>query len=108
MLLIATPTKTLSIKGICDRIAIDLVFGLPLTEEGFLSVMVISEYLTKYPYVETIKSKKAVIFLSLLVGFYSSVRILKSYSRLEGFGSKQLGFLYNFIGTRGPNPKPNI
>ncbi|RNA01356.1 hypothetical protein BpHYR1_000586, partial [Brachionus plicatilis] len=38
-----------------SKIAIDLVFGLPLIEEGFLGVMVISEYLTKYPYVEPIK-----------------------------------------------------
>ncbi|RNA00449.1 hypothetical protein BpHYR1_031568, partial [Brachionus plicatilis] len=44
------PAKTLNIKGIFERIAIDLVFGLPLTEEGFLGVMVISEYLNKYPY----------------------------------------------------------
>ncbi|RNA33604.1 enzymatic poly Endonuclease Reverse [Brachionus plicatilis] len=54
------PAKTLNIKGISDRIAIDLVFGPPLTEEGFLRVMVFSEYLTKYPYVEPIKRKTTI------------------------------------------------
>ncbi|RNA36857.1 hypothetical protein BpHYR1_025934 [Brachionus plicatilis] len=34
-----------------------------------------------------------VIFMGLLVGFYFPVRLLKSYSRLEGFGSNTISKL---------------
>ncbi|RNA33091.1 hypothetical protein BpHYR1_052347 [Brachionus plicatilis] len=33
------PAKAITINGIFDRIGIDLVFGLPVTEEGFTGIM---------------------------------------------------------------------
>ena len=35
------------------------MFGLPETKEGYKGLLVITEYLTKYPYVAAIKSKTA-------------------------------------------------
>ena len=54
------PAKALRVKGIFDRIGIDLVFGLPTTKDGYNGLLVITEYLTKYPYVEPIKTKTAI------------------------------------------------
>ena len=63
------PALSLPITQILDRIGIDLVFGLPKTEKGFVGVMVITEYLTKYPYAVPIKSKSAVEIGSELFKF---------------------------------------
>ncbi|RNA17609.1 hypothetical protein BpHYR1_039902 [Brachionus plicatilis] len=52
--------------------------------------------------------ESCVIFLGMLVGFYSQVRLPRSYFGLEGFGSNTIRFFNNFIGTRGPNPEPKI
>ncbi|RNA08732.1 hypothetical protein BpHYR1_053151 [Brachionus plicatilis] len=53
-----------------------------------------------------LKCINIVIFLCLLVGFYSPVRLPKSNFGPEGFGSNTIWFFNNFIGTRGSNPKP--
>lgn len=47
------------ITGIFDRIGIDLVLGLPVTPEGYNGILVITEYLSKYPYAVPIKSKES-------------------------------------------------
>ena len=54
------PALPLKVNGIFDTIGIDLVFGLPETKEWYKGVMVITEYLTKYPFVKPIKGKSAV------------------------------------------------
>ena len=51
--------SALEINGIFERIGIDLILGLPETDEGYKGIMVITEYLTKYPYAVPIKSKSA-------------------------------------------------
>ena len=56
---ISNPSIALKVTDIFDRIGIDLVFGLPLTDSGYHGVLIITEYLTKYPYVVPIKSKEA-------------------------------------------------
>ncbi|CAF0725122.1 unnamed protein product [Brachionus calyciflorus] len=53
------PAKFLKVSGIFDRIGIDLVLGLPETPEGYIGILVIVEYFTKYPYAVPIKSKTA-------------------------------------------------
>ena len=45
--------------SVFDRIGIDLVVGFPVTEKKFLGILVITEYLTKFPYVVPIHSKEA-------------------------------------------------
>ena len=54
------PAIALSIHTLMERIGIDLAFGQPMTEEGYHGVLVIIEYLSKYPYAVPIKSKTAV------------------------------------------------
>ena len=51
------PAIALSIHRLMERIGIDLAFGLPITNEGFNGVIVIIEYLSKYPYAMPIKTK---------------------------------------------------
>jgi hypothetical protein len=54
-----TEAKSLIESGLFDRIGIDLVFGLPVTKEGYHGVLVITEYLSRYPFVIPIRSKEA-------------------------------------------------
>jgi hypothetical protein len=44
---------------IFDRFGADLVLGLPLTEEGYNGILLITEYLTKFPHGFPIKTKTA-------------------------------------------------
>jgi hypothetical protein len=53
------PAKATEILHIHDRFGIDLVFGLPESKEGFKGLVVITEYLTKFPFIAAIKSKSA-------------------------------------------------
>jgi hypothetical protein len=43
----------LPVTGLFDRIGLDCVFGLPETAEGHIGLLVITEYLSKYPYANT-------------------------------------------------------
>ena len=56
---LAHELHNLPITGIFDRVGIDCVFGFPETIEGYKGILVITEYLTKYPYAVPIKSKTA-------------------------------------------------
>ena len=58
--------RNLPISGIFDMIGIDLVFGLPETSDGFTGLMVVTEYLSKYPFVKPIKTKSALEIAHLL------------------------------------------
>ena len=49
----------LAVTNLFDRIGIDLVLGLPLTKENYNGILVITEYLSKFPYAVPIKSKSA-------------------------------------------------
>lgn len=53
------PAKALEVLGLGDRVGIDLTFGLPETADGYKGLLVITEYVSKYPYVVPIKSKTA-------------------------------------------------
>ena len=62
---------SLPVGGLFDRIGIDLVFGLPTTEDGYRGILVITEYLSKYPYAVPIKSKSAKEIASCLWAYIS-------------------------------------
>ena len=49
----------LEVNGIFERVGIDLVGGVPTTTEGYTGILVITEYLTKYPYAVPIRTKTA-------------------------------------------------
>ena len=53
------PARALEIKGIFDRIGVDLTFGLTETKEGYCGLLVIVEYVTKFQWAIPIKSKCA-------------------------------------------------
>ena len=53
------PARSLQVSGIFDRIGIDCVFGFPIDEEGHCGVLVLTEYLSKYPMAFPLKSKTA-------------------------------------------------
>lgn len=54
------PALALPVTNAFDRVGMDLVFGLPTsTTHEFTGILVITEYLTKYPYAVPIKSKCA-------------------------------------------------
>jgi hypothetical protein len=53
------PAKALEILSIFHRIGLDLVFGLPLTPEGYKGLLVIIEFVSKYVWATPIKSKNA-------------------------------------------------
>ena len=65
------PAQALIITGIFDRFGIDLVFGLPETAEGYVGIMVVTEYLTKYPFARPIKSKTALEIARILWEYIS-------------------------------------
>jgi hypothetical protein len=51
-------------------IVLDLVFGLPVTERGFQGILVMTEVLTKYPYIAPIKSKEAIEIAKHFLKFF--------------------------------------
>ena len=44
---------------IFERFGADLILGLPETQEGYIGILLITEYLTKFPHGFPIKSKTA-------------------------------------------------
>lgn len=53
------PAKALPVTNVLDRVHIDLVFGLPQTEEGFTGIFLAIDSLSKYPFALPLKSKAA-------------------------------------------------
>ena len=51
--------NALEITYLFDRVGMDLVFGLPKTDEDYCGILVITEYLSKFPYAVPIKSKES-------------------------------------------------
>ena len=63
------PARSLEIPGLGHRVAMDLTLGLPVTSRGHLGVLVIVEYLSKFPVVFAIKSKTAEEISRLLFAY---------------------------------------
>ena len=53
------PAVALNIDNIFERWGIDIVNGLPLTDEGYCSMLVVVEYLTKFAWAFPLKTKSA-------------------------------------------------
>ena len=41
--------QDMEVNQIHDRVGCDLVFGLTPSKEGYIGIMVLTEYLSKYP-----------------------------------------------------------
>lgn len=65
------PARALPITGLFDRVGIDLIFGLKETSHGYRGIMVITEYLSKYPVAMPIVSKTATEIASRLFEYIS-------------------------------------
>ena len=53
------PARALPVTGLFDRVGMDLVFGFPITIDGFKGLLILTDYLSKYPFTFLIKSKTA-------------------------------------------------
>lgn len=60
------PAKDIQTLKIHDMIGMDLVLGFPESKEGHIGLLVITEYLSKYPYVKAIKSKNSTEIATIL------------------------------------------
>ena len=65
------PALALPIRSVFDRIGIDLVLGLPSTEDGFIGILVIIEFMTRFGWSYPIKSKNMVEIAWILFLFIS-------------------------------------
>jgi hypothetical protein len=74
------PAKALPVTGIFDRIGMDLLLGLKETNEGYIGILVITEYLSKYPYAVPITSKSAEEIARRLFEYISLFGRPKKYS----------------------------
>ena len=93
--------RNLPISGIFDMIGIDLVFGLPKTSDGFTGLMVVTEYLSKYPFVKPIKTKSALEIAHLLweyVCLFGPPKVILSDQRKE-FNNSLIDRLDKYVGS---------
>ena len=95
------PALAIPITGILDRIQLDLVFGLPETENGNKGILVIMEALTKYPYAIAIKTKSANEIARKFFNFMSVFGPPKEILTDQGreFMNQVLAELINLVGV---------
>ena len=89
------------IRGIFERIGIDLVFGLPETTDGYVGLVVITEYLSKYVWVLPIKSKTGKEIAKCLlkyIGIFGPPKRILSDQGTE-FNNETVRKLINLTGT---------
>ena len=66
------PARPLQVIGLFERIGIDLIFGLPAdNSERYVGILVITEYLSKYPFAAPIRSKEATEIADILFHYIS-------------------------------------
>ncbi|RNA00202.1 hypothetical protein BpHYR1_022203, partial [Brachionus plicatilis] len=53
------PALATDVSNAFKRVCVDLVLGLSESDEGYVGIMVIVEFLTKYPFAKPIRSKNA-------------------------------------------------
>ena len=61
--------RPLVIISLFERVAMDLVLGLPENEEKYVGILVITEYLSKYPFAAPIRSKEAIEIADILFNY---------------------------------------
>jgi hypothetical protein len=67
------PARPIQVLELFERIAMDLVFGImdlvSENPEKYIGILVISEYLTKYPFAAPIRSKQAIEIADILFNY---------------------------------------
>ena len=69
--LVQHPARALSIPGCFHRVALDLALGFPTTSRGHIGILVIMEYLTKFPVCYPILNKSSQEIASKFLNFVS-------------------------------------
>ena len=108
------PAVALKVDGVNDRISIDLILGLKTTQNGHNGILVITEYLTKFPYIVPIKSKEAseiAFHLLMYISIFGPPKVILSDQGTE-FCNKIVDTMLSSIGiehsvTSGYNPRTN-
>lgn len=75
------PARAIAVTELFERVGIDLVFGLPETDDGYIGICVMTEYLSKLVFVRPIKSKTAVEIAEKVIEYicqYGPPKILMS------------------------------
>ncbi len=67
------PAIAIPITGVFDRVGLDCIFGLPVSN-GYVGILVIMEYLTKYPNAVPIRSKTAEEIFKLHIHVWTTKR----------------------------------
>ena len=82
-------------------IGIDLVLGFPESQEGYVGLLVITEYLTKYPYVKTVKNKSAKEIAPLLweyITLFGPPKVILSDNGTE-FVNSEVDSMLRMVGS---------
>lgn len=106
--------KAIEIDGIFDQVGIDLVFGLPETEDGYCGVFVYTEKLTKFPQVYPIKSKAMDEIVPKIwdcIALFGPPKVILTDQGKE-FNNQLMTELVNWVGcehrvTSAYNPRTN-
>ncbi|CAF0845906.1 unnamed protein product [Brachionus calyciflorus] len=108
------PAQATKISKIFTMVAIDLILGLDETEDGYIGILVIIEFLTNFPVAKPIKSKSAKEIAEILSEY---ITLLGQFSELLSYQGreflnqimselrKNLGFVH--IVTSAYNPRTN-
>ena len=65
------PAQATHVDRIFRRVLIDLVFGLDKSLDGYIGIVVIIEFLSKFPFARAIKSKEAEEIVPILIKYIS-------------------------------------
>ena len=76
--------NSLDVESFMQRIAINLTFGFPETQESYKIILVITEYLTKYLYAVPIKGKSADIIVDELFKYFTMFGVPKEILSDQG------------------------
>ncbi len=104
----------MKVKQIGDKIGIDYVFGMTITKEGFIGILLFTEYVTKIVYAVPVKSKSAVETANKLWHYICIFGAPKEILSDQGteFNNQVVGNLIKNIGanhkvTSAYNPRTN-
>ena len=92
--------KAIEVDGIFDQVGIDLVFGLPVTADGYCGVLVYTEKLSKFPHVFPIKSKSIEEIVPLIwecIAYFGPPKVILTDQGKE-FNNKLMADLVKWIG----------
>lgn len=95
------PARAIKTLNVHCMIGMDLVLGFPESQEGHVGLLVITEYMTKYPYVKAIKNKSAKEIAPLLweyITLFGPPKVILSDNGTE-FVNSVVDSMLRMVGT---------